>query len=76
LLIASNALTFAVSRLEELVATNNRNLTDFTVFLLKERKAFNSLALGIVRTRKGKTGEITILVSRRGLESTQVKLKA
>lgn len=73
---ASNELVFEVSGPAELVATDNGDPTDFTEFPSNTRKAFNGLALGIVRTREGEKGAVTVSVSGKGLEGAQIKLQA
>jgi len=65
---AMNGVTFTVEGAGELVATDNGDATDFTVFGSAERKAFNGLVLGIVKPKRGGKGEIVVRVKGDGLE--------
>ena len=51
----------------EIVATDNGDPTDFTVFASAERKAFNGLALVIVKAKRGQTGRILVTAKSQGL---------
>jgi len=62
-----NALTFAVTGPGELVATDNGDATDHTAFSSSERKAYNGLALAIVRLNPGATGPVTVRITSSGL---------
>jgi beta-galactosidase len=48
---ATDKITFDVSGAGELVATDNGDPVDFTLFLSNQRKAFRGLALAIVRSK-------------------------
>ena len=67
---SKNALQFEISGPGEIVATDNGDATDHTSFQSKERKAFNGLALVIVRANSA--GKITVTASGDGLESGEV----
>ncbi|KAI1746807.1 glycoside hydrolase family 2 protein [Xylaria castorea] len=73
---ATNNITFDVSGAGELVATDNGDPTDFTVFPSKHRKAFSGLALAIVRAKTGKHGPIAVTASGANLEPAKVAVKA
>jgi beta-galactosidase len=73
---ADNAITFTVSGGADIVATDNGNPYDFTVFPSKERKAFSGLALAIVRANAGVSGSIKVTASAQGLRSAEVTLEA
>jgi len=60
---ADNDITFEVSGPGEIVATDNGDPADLRSFASKERKAFNGMALVIVRAKKGKVAKGTKLVS-------------
>jgi len=62
-----NPILFEVSGPGEIVATDNGDATDMTLFSSHERKAFNGLALVIVKARRGQTGEITVTAKSEGL---------
>lgn len=72
---AKNHLTFNVSGAGELVATDNGDPTDMTVFSSNERKAFNGLALAIVRTLPDKKGKIVVEVSGDGLKGDSLTIE-
>ena len=67
-------ITFSVSGPGEIVATDNGDATDLTSFQSPQRKAFNGLALAIVRTRAGAAGKVTLTASADGLAGAQVVL--
>ena len=64
---ADNLIKFSVSGQGEIVATDNGDPTDMTVFPSHERKAFNGLALVIVKAKRGQTGSIVITAESDGL---------
>lgn len=68
-------LTFTVTGPGELVATDNGDATDLTVFSSAERKAFNGLALAIVRLKPGATAPVTVRVTTDGLAPAEVVLR-
>jgi len=68
-------ITFGVSGPAEVVATDNGDATDLTSFQSPQRKAFNGLALAIVRTRAGAAGKVTLTASADGLAGAQVVLE-
>ena len=72
---SKNALTFTVTGPGELVATDNGDATDHTVFASSERKAYNALALAIVRLKLGATGPVTIRITAEGLSPAEVILR-
>ena len=71
-----NQLNFTVEGAGEIVATDNGDATDLTSFKSHSRRAFNGLALVIVRARKGASGPITIRASSDGLQSGAVTVAA
>ncbi|RYG67862.1 DUF4982 domain-containing protein, partial [bacterium] len=71
-----NQLSFSISGPGEIVATDNGDATDLTTFSSKERKAFNGLALVIVRAKKGQSGAIRLSVSSTGLTSAPITIQA
>jgi len=66
-----NLIHFEVSGPGEIVATDNGDPTDTTVFPSKDRKAFNGLALVIVRAKRGQSGQIIVIARSDGLEETR-----
>ncbi|KAI2468308.1 glycoside hydrolase family 2 protein [Annulohypoxylon bovei var. microspora] len=73
---ASDAITFSISGPAEIVSTDNGNPADFTAFPSLTRDAFGGLALVVVRSKPGATGEITVRAQAAGLEGAEIVLKA
>ena len=74
---SKNPITFEISGPGEIVATDNGDATDLVAFSSKERKAFNGLALVIVKATRGQAGMITVTAKSEGLTSasTRIQLK-
>ncbi|KAF2195707.1 glycoside hydrolase family 2 protein [Zopfia rhizophila CBS 207.26] len=73
---ANNTITFSISGPGKVVSTDNGDPTDMTVFPSLTRKAFNGLALAIVRANAGASGKITVSAAANGLAGAQVTLQA
>jgi beta-galactosidase len=73
---SKNSLTFSVTGPGEIVATDNGNAIDLTTFSSKQRKAYNGLALVIVRAKKGQTGTIRLTAKSAGLREAQIPITA
>jgi beta-galactosidase len=73
---AMNLIRFELTGPGEIMATDNGDPTDTTVFPSKERRAFNGLALAIVRTRRGEPGKIVVTARSDGLADATVVLTA
>jgi beta-galactosidase len=71
-----NLIQFSIEGPGEIVATDNGDPTSFVPFNSKERKAFNGLALVIVRTKKGMPGTIKVTAKSEGLSSAQVTVQS
>jgi beta-galactosidase len=71
---SKNLVHFSISGPGEIVATDNGDPTDLTVFASKERKAFNGLALVIVRAKRGQTGKITVRAQSDGLKDATAQI--
>lgn len=69
---AKNPLRFTISGPGEIVATDNGDPTDMTAFPSHERNAFNGLALVIVRSKSGETGDIKIIADSENLQETAI----
>ena len=65
---SKNLVKFSISGPGEIVATDNGDATSFESFQAHERKAFNGLALVIVRATPGVTGKITLTAEAEGLK--------
>ncbi|KAF7555658.1 hypothetical protein G7Z17_g1988 [Cylindrodendrum hubeiense] len=72
---ADNTIQFSVSGPADIVATDNGNPADMNAFGSLERKAFSGLALAIVRTREGKTGNVIIKAEADGLQAAVIHLR-
>lgn len=70
-----NLLKFSISGPAEIVATDNGDATDHTSFQSHERKAYNGLALVIIRSKRGITGNVKLNVESSGLVSDSVNLQ-
>jgi beta-galactosidase len=71
-----NTIHFEITGPGEIVATDNGDPTDMTAFPSTDRKAFNGLALVIVRTRRGQRGRITVTAKSAGLQDGRATLSA
>jgi beta-galactosidase len=69
-----NRIHFEVRGPGEIVATDNGDPTDMTAFPSKDRKAFNGLALAIVRAKRGQRGNITVVATSDGLEEARATI--
>ena len=56
--------------------TDNGDPTDLTVFASHDRKAFNGLALAIVRSKPGQRGPVVIKATSQGLQAAQITITA
>jgi beta-galactosidase len=73
---ANNAISFSVAGSGALVATDNGDAMDRTVFSSASREAFSGLALAIVRANPSQSGEITVTATASGLTAGEVSLTA
>jgi len=73
---AKDRVRFTVEGPAELVATDNGDPTSFESFQSPERAAFNGLVLGIVRTKAGAGGTITVRAAGAGLNEAVVTLRS
>lgn len=71
---ANNLIAFTIEGPGEIIATDNGDPTDLTAFGSKSRKAFNGLALVVVRSIKGEKGNIKVTAKSEGLEAISVTL--
>ena len=65
---ADDRIRFAIEGPGEIVATDNGDPTSFEPFQAHQRRAFNGLALVVVRAEKGATGRIVLTASGDGLQ--------
>jgi beta-galactosidase len=73
---ADNRIRFEIEGPGEIVATDNGDSTSFESFQSPERKAFNGLALVIVRAKAGQAGKIKLTAKAEGLKTTTTTIKA
>jgi beta-galactosidase len=73
---AKNPIRFDIEGPGEIVVTDNGDPTCMEPFRSPERKAFNGLALVVVRAKPGQAGEITLKAGSQGLRSATIRLSA
>ena len=71
-----NAIDFEISGPGEIVATDNGDATSQVAFQSPTRRAYNGLALVIVRTRPGQAGRIVVKAKSAGLQSAETLLNS
>ncbi|MEO5716089.1 MAG: beta-galactosidase GalB [Luteolibacter sp.] len=71
-----NPLHFSISGPGKIIATDNGDATSFESFQSPDRKAFNGLALVIVRAEKGAKGTITVSATGDGLAESNTTVRA
>ncbi|WP_099598014.1 beta-galactosidase GalB [Reichenbachiella sp. 5M10] len=72
---AMNDITFSIEGPGEIIATDNGDPTSLVAFPSLERKAFNGVALAIVKPNKGQAGTITIKAVSSGLKNAEVTIE-
>lgn len=72
---SNNEIAFSIEGPGEIVATDNGDQTDLVAFPSHVRKAFNGLALVIVRSDAQQAGKITVTAKSPGLEEAQVSIE-
>ncbi|KAI1871805.1 hypothetical protein JX265_005791 [Neoarthrinium moseri] len=73
---ANNSISFSVAGPGEIVATDNGDPTDMTVFPSLTRHAFSGLALAIIRAKAGNAGQITVSATSSGLQGANITIQA
>jgi len=71
---ASNMIEFSIEGPGEIVATDNGNPADLVAFGSPKRAAFSGLALVIIRSKKGASGNIKVTASSPGLKTVHVDI--
>ena len=66
---SKNLVHFTVSGPGEIIAVDNGDATSFEPFQASQRKAYNGLALVIVRAKKGEVGMVNVTAQADGLQS-------
>ncbi|GAB1308901.1 beta-galactosidase GalB [Urechidicola sp. KH5] len=72
--LANNNIEFEIEGPATIAAVGNGDATSTESFQASHRKAFNGLCLLVVKSEKGKVGEIKIKASSQGLESTTTNI--
>jgi beta-galactosidase len=70
----NNMINFSITGPGRIVATDNGDATDHTLFQSPSRKAFNGLCLVIVAADKGASGNITLKCESRGLKTGMITI--
>jgi beta-galactosidase len=73
---AKNQLKFKLSGPGEIVATDNGDATSFESFQAPERKAYNGMALVIVRAKPGEQGKITLTAEAEGIKAGECVIRS
>lgn len=73
---SGNLVKFGISGPGEIVAVDNGDAASFEPFQANTRKAFNGLALVIVRAKPGKRGTIRLTAESEGLQSARIPIVA
>jgi len=73
---ASNTVRFTLNGPGDIVGVDNGDATSFEPFQASQRRAYNGLALVIVRTRAGQAGTLTLTAQSDGLAPARVTLTA
>jgi beta-galactosidase len=73
---SKNRLKFEISGAGEIVAIDNGDATDLESFQSKSRRAFNGMALVIVRSIKGEGGKIKVRAISDGLKTAEISISS
>lgn len=71
---ANNNIKFSIDGPGEVIATDNGDATSFESFQSSKRKAFNGLALAIIKPHKGVNGIIKVIAESQGLKNGYVSI--
>lgn len=72
---ANQTISFSTLGLGEIVATDNGDPADFTVFPSLERSLFSGKALAIVRALRAGPGSVVVTADAEGLEGAKIEVK-
>jgi beta-galactosidase len=73
---ADNSIHFDISGPGEIVATDNGDATDLASFQSHDRKAFNGLALVIVRSKAGESGTIKLYADSGDMKQVKINIRS
>ena len=71
---SNNPITFEITGPGEIVAVDNGDATSLESFQSNKVKAFNGLALAIVRAKAGQRGTITLTAKSEGLNQSETTI--
>jgi beta-galactosidase len=71
---SNNLVKFEISGPAEIVGVDNGDATSFESFLGKEHKAFNGLALVIIRSKPGQSGTVKLKAISAGLTESTIQI--
>jgi beta-galactosidase len=72
---SSNIISFSVTGPAKIIATDNGDATSHESFQSATRKAYNGMALAIVKAEKGASGSFTVKAVSKGLKERDVVVK-
>ncbi len=72
---SKNPIAFEIQGPGEIAAVDNGDATSFEPFQARERKAYNGLALVIIRSKSGEAGKISLKATSDGLETAQTTIE-
>jgi beta-galactosidase len=72
---SGNLVHFSITGPGEIVATDNGDATDLSSFQDLDRKAFNGMALAVVKAKRGERGTITVTATSDGLKTASATIK-
>lgn len=73
---SNNRLKLSISGPGEIIAMDNGDATDLESFQSMDRRAYNGLALVVVRARRGQKGAIRVRAESNGLSGTELVIRA
>ncbi|MGQ1909436.1 beta-galactosidase GalB [Marinifilum sp. RC60d5] len=71
-----NSVKYTITGPGEIIAVGNGDATNHESFQATERKVFNGLALVVIRSVKGKSGEIKLTAKAEGLKLAETTIKS
>lgn len=73
---ADNLVEFTITGPGDIIAVGNGNPVSHEPFVATKRKAFNGLALAVIRSRKGEAGSILLRAKSDGLQGSEITVTA
>jgi len=72
----NDLISFSITGPGEIVAVDNGDATSFEPFQASQRKAYNGLALVIIRAKPGQTGKVRLTAQAKGLKTARASFTA